>query len=79
MTSTINTGCRKAGRFEDLLECDVLVDAIFGIGLSRNIEGEYAHMIEQMNTAKAFRAAVDMPSGISADSGNVMGLPVSVI
>ena len=66
----------EAERFEDLLESGVLVDAIFGIGLSRNIEGEYAHMIEEMNAAKAFRAAVDMPSGISADSGNVMGIAV---
>ena len=39
----------EAERFEDLLECDVLVDAIFGIGLSRNIEGEYAHMIEPVS------------------------------
>lgn len=50
---------------------EIVVDAIFGIGLSRNIEGEIAKIIEYCNMVKGIMPskifAVDVPSGISAD------------
>jgi len=49
-------------------ECDVLIDALFGTGLSRPIEGLYAEVIDVMNQAKATRIAVDIPSGLLADA-----------
>ncbi len=52
---------------------DVLVDAIFGIGLSRDITGRTAEIIKQMNASQAYRIAVDIPSGINADTGHVLG------
>jgi NAD(P)H-hydrate epimerase len=48
--------------------CDVVVDAIFGTGLSRPAEGVYKEMITAMNAAKAVRVAVDLPSGMMADA-----------
>lgn len=48
--------------------CDVIVDAVFGSGLSRTPAGLYAVAIERMNHAKAIRIAVDIPSGLMADS-----------
>lgn len=57
----------------DLKEYDCIVDAIFGIGLSRPIRGNVEHVIARANEAKAYRVALDMPSGISADSGEVLG------
>ncbi|MCD7922204.1 MAG: NAD(P)H-hydrate dehydratase [Clostridiales bacterium] len=53
---------------------DVLVDAIFGIGLSREIGGIYKNVIGQLNELSGLKLAVDIPSGISADSGAVMGV-----
>ncbi len=47
--------------------CDVLIDAIFGSGLSRPVEGIYAEAIRWMNRCDATRIAVDIPSGLSAD------------
>jgi hydroxyethylthiazole kinase-like uncharacterized protein yjeF len=47
---------------------DVLIDAIFGSGLSRPVEGIYAQAIRCMNKANASRVAVDIPSGLSADT-----------
>jgi NAD(P)H-hydrate epimerase len=47
---------------------DVLIDAIFGSGLSRPAEGIYAQAIRCINNSQAFRVAVDIPSGLSADS-----------
>ncbi|MBL7857785.1 MAG: NAD(P)H-hydrate dehydratase [Cyclobacteriaceae bacterium] len=46
---------------------EVLIDAVFGTGLSRTPEGIYAHVIESMNRATAVRIAVDIPSGLSAN------------
>lgn len=52
---------------------DCIIDAVFGIGLSRAISGPLADILAQINAAKAFRVALDMPSGISADNGEVLG------
>lgn len=52
---------------------DVVVDALFGIGLSRALEGKYFEAVEQMNCINAYKVAVDIPSGIHADTGAVMG------
>lgn len=52
----------------------VVIDAIFGVGLSRNIEGIYAEVIHQMNHLKGRKVAVDIASGISADDGRVLGV-----
>ncbi len=53
---------------------DVVVDALFGIGLSRDIEGTYHTVIEDLNALSAMKVAVDIPSGLSADTGKVMGV-----
>ena len=51
----------------------VLVDALFGVGLTRPVEGAYAALIGRMNEAQAFRLAVDLPSGVNADTGQAGG------
>lgn len=55
---------------------DIIVDAIFGTGLSRPVEGETAECIEAINTHPAKVVSADIPSGIHADSGAVMGCAV---
>ena len=53
----------------------VVVDALFGAGLDRPVEGLARNMIEAMNRAGCVHA-VDLPSGINGSSGTVMGLAV---
>lgn len=53
---------------------DGIVDAIFGISLSRPVEGVYRQIIEKANRMPALRIAVDVPSGLNADTGEVMGI-----
>lgn len=56
-------------------DCDVLIDAIFGSGLSRPPDGIYADIIESMNKTDSIRVAVDIPSGLLADkqsSGSIV-------
>lgn len=55
---------------------DFVIDALFGIGLSRNLEEPYLSIIEQINKIPAIKIAVDMPSGINADNGQVMGAAI---
>ncbi len=54
-------------------DTDLIVDALFGTGLSRNIEGDGAKLISYMNEKSAFKLALDIPSGVNADTGEVMG------
>ena len=60
----------------EIQEYDMVIDALFGIGLSRNVEGEYLDLIERINYYSrhgAIVCAVDIPSGICADTGRIMG------
>ncbi len=60
-------------------EYDIVIDGLFGIGLARNITGKYAKAVESINNLKekgALVAAVDIPSGIHADTGKIMGCSV---
>lgn len=61
---------------EHLNEVDVVVDALFGIGLQREVSGVWRDMIEAINTSGVPVVAVDVPSGLNADTGSVMGVAV---
>ncbi len=54
----------------------LIVDALFGIGLSREVGGEYADIIDKINGQAAFVLSVDIPSGISGNSGHILGRAV---
>ncbi len=56
---------------------DLIVDALFGIGLARAIEGDYRAMVEQINDAGAPVVSIDIPSGIAANSGVRLGVAVA--
>lgn len=55
---------------------EVIVDALFGTGLSREVSGAPAAVIGAINQSPAGVLAVDLPSGLDADSGAVMGCAV---
>lgn len=60
-------------------ECGLLVDALFGTGLSRAVEGRFAAAVEAMEEARAVGArilSVDIPSGISGTTGAQLGCSV---
>ncbi len=63
-----------AGRVRD---ADVVIDALFGAGLDRPVEGLALSLIEAMNAQHAPVLAVDLPSGINGTSGAVMGAAVN--
>lgn len=57
-------------------EYTIIIDAIFGIGLSRDITGTYKSLIEEINQGKHMVFSVDIPSGLSADTAKPMGISI---
>jgi NAD(P)H-hydrate epimerase len=56
------------------LEADVIVDALFGTGLTREVSGEAAAMLRAANESRRPLVSVDIPSGLHADTGAVLGV-----
>ncbi len=59
-----------------LTDTDIVIDALFGAGLDREVEGLPRAMIRAMNESGVPLIAVDLPSGINGTTGAVMGLAV---
>ena len=67
------TGPRQPLEDMRLSPDDVVLDGLFGAGLSRSLSGEAAFAAEQVNASGAKVVAIDVPSGINGDSGAVTG------
>ena len=65
------------GETLDLGGADVIVDALLGTGLASPVGGALADAIAAVNRAGALRLAVDLPSGLDADTGAVLGVAVA--
>jgi NAD(P)H-hydrate epimerase len=55
---------------------DIVIDALFGTGLTRPVEGLAAELIEAVNASRRSVVAVDTPSGLDVDTGAVQGIAV---
>lgn len=69
-------GIREVG---SVAGAGLVIDAVFGTGLVRDVEEPYASAITAMNDAGVPVVAIDLPSGLSSDSGAVMGCSVSAV
>ncbi len=58
---------QEYGEFIKINSNDILIDAIFGTGLNRPIDGEYGVLIDKINELNGIKLSIDVPSGISAD------------
>ncbi|MFA5259880.1 MAG: NAD(P)H-hydrate epimerase [Candidatus Omnitrophota bacterium] len=75
-----NCGCRlaeirsvTAGFKRELQNADLVIDAIFGVGLNRDITGLFAEVIPVLNESRKKILAVDIPSGLDGTTGAVYG------
>lgn len=61
------------------LDCDLMVDALFGIGLNTELRGDAYTAVQMMNTCSVPVVAVDIASGVEADTGRVLGCAVEAV
>src|SRR5665647_1909190 len=71
------SGPVEAAASVPLTDCDIVIDALFGAGLDREVEGLPRAMIQAMNGADVPVLAVDLPSGVNGTTGAVMGVAVN--
>jgi len=60
----------------DLEKFDILVDGIFGTGLDAEVRGYYREVIDHLNTLQRPIVAIDIPSGLDADTGKPLGTAI---
>ena len=58
------------------IQCGLIIDALLGTGLARPVSGLYAHAVCLINAACAPVLSCDLPSGVDADTGQIMGAAV---
>jgi NAD(P)H-hydrate epimerase len=59
-----------------LRDAEALIDGLLGTGLDREVTGHYATLIERINRSRALKVSLDIPSGLDADRGTVLGSAV---
>ena len=59
-----------------LSTCDVMIDALFGVGLCREVKGDFYSAILRMTQCRADIISCDIPSGVHADTGEILGIAV---
>lgn len=57
----------------NIKKSDLIIDALFGIGLKSEVKNPFREIVDFVNSCNKVIVAVDVPSGIDANSGNVMG------
>ena len=67
---------RKSEEIPKETHWNLVVDGLFGIGLSRPIDGDYAKLVDYTNAQTCPVLALDIPSGIDSDTGRVLGRAV---
>lgn len=73
----VECGCKPVAFDEfQLNDADIVVDALLGTGLDRDVEGAMATAIAAINDSMLPVLAIDIPSGLHADTGRVMGVAV---
>lgn len=55
---------------------DLVIDGLFGIGLTRELDARYTELIAAINSLPAAKLAIDIPSGLCADTGRLFGIAI---
>ncbi len=69
-------GIPSSEQIQALYTCDLIIDGLFGFGLTRPISGKLVEDINQLNFWNRAVVSIDLPSGIDTDTGKVLGTAV---
>lgn len=58
---------------KNLPSCDMIIDALLGVGQNRNINGDYLKAVEYINSQNCSKIALDIPTGVNCDNGEILG------
>jgi hydroxyethylthiazole kinase-like uncharacterized protein yjeF len=72
----ISAGAPLSTLTDSLAAADIVVDALFGTGLDRAVDGFFAGVVRAVNASCGKRFALDLPSGMDADTGAALGVAV---
>ncbi|MBE9042766.1 NAD(P)H-hydrate dehydratase, partial [Oscillatoriales cyanobacterium LEGE 11467] len=69
-------GIELSDRPDKLFSCDLIVDGLFGFGLTRSLKGEIAQTIDRIASSSIRVVSIDLPSGLHTDTGKVLGTAI---
>jgi NAD(P)H-hydrate epimerase len=72
----VSLGLPFVEQIEDLRDCDLLIDGLFGFGLERSLNGAIAADLKQINAWRLPVISIDLPSGLHTDTGAVLGTAI---
>ena len=72
----LEDGGKFANRISPTLQPDLIIDGLFGIGLNKPLSKTYEDFIHKINALKSNVLSIDIPSGLHADTGAVMGTAI---
>lgn len=61
---------------QNLERVNTIIDAIFGTGLNRPVDGVFSYVIDLINRKRIYKISIDLPSGLDADTGEALGIAV---
>jgi NAD(P)H-hydrate epimerase len=67
-------GAEFVPQVEDLADCDLLIDALFGIGLTRDLSQQWAAAVQWANQSGLPIVSIDLPSGLHSETGSPLGI-----
>lgn len=73
MSETVNIEIVQDSSQISSRKCDVVIDALLGTGARGNLRQPIMRAVETMNEMRCYKVAVDVPTGIDSDTGNVLG------
>lgn len=71
-----NLGIPCFDQISALQSCDLLIDGLFGFGLTRSLEPPFTEAIDQVNQGLQPLVSIDLPSGLHTDTGEVLGTAI---
>ncbi|SCL92172.1 NAD(P)H-hydrate epimerase [Sporanaerobacter sp. PP17-6a] len=61
---------------DSIIDSDIIIDSIFGTGLTRNVEGIFKDVILSINKSEKYVISIDIPSGLDGNTGKILGICV---